>query len=284
VIIVDSSDDGKIGELASCYHSEKIKFVCSGVRVMPAAGRNIGARKAKGNVLIFLDADVIPHQNFINNVAAAYMKGYKAGCGSITLPEFQKENAVAVAQYYLQLSEYIPVGPERVKNFPVGCVVFCEKNVFVRAGGFPEIRAAEDVLFGHRINKITPLWFIPDICVAHIFREDVKGFLSNQKLLGKYAAIYRKKESKSIFLAGFLSKILFPVFYFYKCCLVANRVMHAGPVHILKLLKASRYFFLGIWHWTAGFEEGTGKLRVREFPPPSRVRKGRGMFFFFTNK
>jgi glycosyltransferase involved in cell wall biosynthesis len=260
IIVVDSSDDGKIDELIMRYKSKVIKFINSGVRVIPAKGRNIGASKAKGDLLVFLDADVIPVKDLLENIIAANGKGYKAGSGSVIMADFQGKNSIVVAQYYLQLSEYVPAGPERTMEFPVGCAVFCEKQIFFKSGGYPEIRAAEDVLLGQAINKITPIWFVPNVCVAHIFREELKGFLSNQRLLGKYAAIYRKKNSGSFFLNGGIVLVLFPLYYFYKLVLVMNRILHIGEGHFFKLAGVFPHFLLGVFFWTVGFTEGSREV------------------------
>lgn len=256
IIVVDSSDNGKFDEFKKRYEPSDIVFINSGVRVIPAIGRNIGALKAKGDILVFLDSDVIPVKDLLEKIVEANNKGYKAGSGSVIMADFQKKNSVAVAQYYLQLSEYIPSGPERTMDFPVGCAVFCEKEIFVKTGGYPEIRAAEDVLLGHAINKITPLWFVPNVCVAHIFREELKGFLDNQKLLGRYVAIYRKKNSDSFLLNGTIAILLFPLYFLYKFILVMNRILHTGNGHVIKLFSVFPHFLIGVLFWTIGFVTG----------------------------
>lgn len=259
IFVIDSSDDGKIEEIKRKYTSPKIKYIKAGVRVIPAIGRNIGASKSTGTLLVFLDADVIPINDLLASIVAAYNKGYRAGCGSVTMAEFQTNIPVVVAQYYLQLSEYIPAGPERVKEFPAGCVVFCDKDIFGKTGGYPEIRAAEDVLLGQAINKITPLWFVPSVCVAHIFREDLDGYLNNQKLLGRYVAVYRKQNSNSLLMNGVMARILFPAFYLYKLSLVMIRVLRTDKDHILKFFSVLPLFLRGLLHWTIGFIQGCQK-------------------------
>ncbi|NJK86646.1 MAG: glycosyltransferase family 2 protein [Bacteroidales bacterium] len=55
VIVVDSSDDGVTPALLEKYASEnKIVHINSGTRVMPAIQRNIGAKNAKGDLLLLL--------------------------------------------------------------------------------------------------------------------------------------------------------------------------------------------------------------------------------------
>ncbi len=193
IIVVDSSEDPEFENIVRRYETLGVCFINAGIRVMPAKGRNTGAQHATGEILIFLDSDVIPADTYFQDILNALERGYLAGGGGITAPPFQKRNPIALAQYYLQLNEYIPAGKERIKPFLPGCNLFCHKDIFRESGGFPEIRAAEDVIFGINVSKITDVWFIPDARVSHIFRLSFTSFLTNQILLENTAALYRKQ-------------------------------------------------------------------------------------------
>jgi glycosyltransferase involved in cell wall biosynthesis len=256
IIVVDSSDDGKMDLIITKYKSQQIKFINAGTRIMPAIQRNIGADAARGEILLFIDSDVKPRADLIKKVYAAYSNGCRAGCGSVVIPEFQKNNPLAISQYYLQFNEYIPVGLPCIKDFPAGCVVFCEKSIFLKVGGFPEIRAAEDVLLGLKINSITNLWFIPDAIVEHIFREVRINYYNNQILLGKYVAIYRKINTVRLPLKKMIFYGMYPIFYIYKLMRIAPRIYAAGFYHIRTLGRALPDFLKGVHYWTRGFIGG----------------------------
>ncbi|MDM7987076.1 MAG: glycosyltransferase [Smithella sp.] len=256
IIVVDSSDNDNMIGVMEKYGSEKIIFVNAGTRVKPAIGRNIGAKKAKGQLLIFLDSDVILYEHYIDSIVDAYNKGMLAGIGAIELPDFQRKNRIATAQYYLQLSEYIPAGAIRKKSMLAGCNLFCDRDIFFKVGGFPDMRAAEDIQFALGVNKFTSTWFIPRAVVAHIFREDIKGYITNQKLLGTFVGVYRSKESESFIYRGLMPVILLPAFFLYKYLLVFARVLRAGPAHLARFLRVFFYVIRGVWHWTVGMVEG----------------------------
>jgi glycosyltransferase involved in cell wall biosynthesis len=254
IIVVDSSDNGKFDSVVSKYRtSVVIKFVRSLEKLTPAKARNIGFGQAAGNLLVFLDSDVVPSPALLSLYIDAYKSGFMAGGGSVKLPEFQRNMLIPTAQYYLQCNEYIPAGEKRVKKFLSGCNFFCERNIFKNVGGFPELRASEDVLLGLALSKITKVWFIPHASVFHIFREDWKSFLSNQRLLGKYVGIYRKRLSNHFLKNRLIMIILFPVFYIAKYFRIIPRIYHAGSYHRYQFLKIIPIFSFGLLCWTLGF-------------------------------
>ena len=88
--------------------------------------------------------------------------------------------------------------------------MFCERGLFERVKGFPEIRASEDVVFGLEVSELADLWFIPDIKVLHIFRESWSSFINNQVLLGKHIIIYRKQLYETFLYKGIMPILLIP--------------------------------------------------------------------------
>jgi hypothetical protein len=162
-----------------------------------------------------------------------------------------------LAQYYLQLNEFLPVGRKKVKTFVPGCNFFCDRELFSKAGRFPDLRASEDVILGINISRFTKLWFFPDITVSHIFREDWKKYFVYQKLLGRYIAIYRKKESGRFFQKGIYPIFFAPIFFIIKCSRILPRIFRAGLIHILQFTKSLPVFLLGLTFWTVGFVQGS---------------------------
>ena len=256
ILIVDSSDDGMTENVIKKYLCEHLRIIKSGVKVMPAIQRNIGAARAAGELLIFLDSDVIPCSDLIQQFYESYKSGYYAGCGSLTIAPFQLKKRIVSAQYYLQLKDFLPAGKPRVKGFPAGASTFCSKDIFHKVGGYPEIRVAEDVIFGSSINKFTELWFFPDASAAHIFREDENGFYASQKMRGRYAALYRKKTGKMPALPSRIAVVLYPVFLLIKLYRVMVRTALTGPQNTFRLLRASSLCLAGLHHWTLGFIDG----------------------------
>ncbi len=257
VIVVDSSEDARVQTLFWPYVRRGMKQISAGVRVIPAAARNLGARMAEGDLLAFIDSDAYPTADWLERIVAAFEDGCRAGGGSILLPEFQKLRSVPAAQFYLQFNEFMETGPRRQKDFVPSCNLFCERHLFYEAGGFPMLRASEDVLFGLEVSRRVPFWFVPDAKVFHIFRESLKDYWDNQKLLGRYALVYRRRGlPRRFYYHGLWPLVLLPLFVLVKLGRISGRIFSSSPRRFLNYLRVFPVFTLGLWAWSLGFVQG----------------------------
>jgi glycosyltransferase involved in cell wall biosynthesis len=257
IIIVDSSDDNQTKQLLSVYQSEKIKIINGGIKLMPAKTRNLGVKYAKGDILAFIDSDAIAAFDWLEKIADAYEKGIKVGGGSVLLPEFQKNRILPLTQYFFQCSEFMESKNIRQKRFVPTVNMFCERQLFDKIGGFPDIRASEDVLFGLEANRFSSVWFIPQIKVFHIFRENIKGSIKNQILLGKYIIIYKRLYDKDVFYyKGLWPLLMLPLFLVVKFCRISLRIFKTNLVYVLKYLFILPFFLLTLFFWSIGFING----------------------------
>lgn len=257
VIVVDSSDDGVTRRNLSRHLSDGVRLITPGVRVMPALGRNIGANHATGDILVFLDADAVPAPDWVERILESFQKGRLAGGGSVSLPDFQDKSLWPVAQYYLQCNEWMDWGHARVKKFLPSCNLFCDKALFEKVGGFPLLRSAEDVVFGLRVSALVPMWFIPEAKVSHIFREDLKGSLKNELILGIGNLRYRRLQYPHTFYYKGVRPLLFlPGFTAIKLTRTIFRVVKTGPRSALRFLAVFPAFLLGLLFWGIGFAKG----------------------------
>lgn len=262
IIVVDSSDDFLTEEILHEYETEgKVIYINSGIRVMPAIQRNIGARNAHGDVLMFIDSDAYPDKNWAENIFKAYDEGWMAGGGSYIIPDFQKTNQLARAQYYLEFNGYTDRGKPRIKKLLPSCNLFCDKKLFLNVGGFPEIRASEDSLFGLKISKKTPMIFLPEAKMYHIFRDQVKHFYDNQILLGKYIFIYRRIHYNHFQYKNIFPYLFFPFFVIFKFFRIYIRIAFSGLNHLKDFHSSSTMFFKGLIKWGQGFLEGIQDYR-----------------------
>jgi glycosyltransferase involved in cell wall biosynthesis len=255
ILVVDSSDDGRMAAVVERFEPRGVRFLHEGRKVIPAKGRNIGAGIASGDILAFIDADAFPEAGWIDAIVSSYRSGCRAGGGSVLLPEWQAGNRIAVAQYYLQFNESILTknqSPE-IRPFLPSVNLYCDRKLFLAAGGFPDIRAAEDTLLGIRISRETPIWYDPSIKVRHIFRENRADFRGNQRLLGQYNLIFRREAYPAIWYRGFLPILLSPLIGLYKGIRILARIARAGQGHLSSLAPALPWFFEGLYFWTAGF-------------------------------
>ncbi len=256
IIVVDSSDDEMAKKYLSVLASDQIKVIALDKKTIPAESRNIGARVAKGELLCFIDSDVVLADDWLKEILLAYQQGCRAGGGAIGIAEFQKNNTTALAQLYLQFNEYLNGNAYVQKLFVPSCNMFCERKLFEQVGGFPNIRASEDTLFFLQLQSKTSVYFVPQAKCRHIFREGWEGFLRNQFLLGKYVSIYRRQYYKSIIYKGIVPILLSPAFLTIKFLRIVVRIIGAGSPYFFSFLKSSPVFVIGFIWWSAGFIYG----------------------------
>ena len=262
IIIVDSSDDAVTKEVLERRVVPNVRIISAGTRVMPAVGRNLGAKNPGGDILLFLDSDTCLEKDYIEKVASVCETGARAGGGAILLPDFQRNKLMPLVQYFLQCNEFIDVGGTRKKRFIPSCNVFCERALFEKVGGFPEIRAAEDVMFCLNLIQHEPFWFLPQAKVYHIFREDLGSFFANQALLGEYVLRYRRLAyPEKFYYRGYFAVVFTPAFLVIKFCLITLRILRSRWEYIGKYLVTLPVFLVGLLAWGAGFARGAFRER-----------------------
>lgn len=151
IIVADanSSDNTKkIAELSGC------KVVKGG---LPAIGRNNGAKKTKGDMLLFLDSDVILHDRNFLKKSLKHFKRKKLGIQYNALLPISRKIIDHVMHFvsnqYLKIMQYIkPMGG--------GACIFVKKEIFDRVKGFDKnLMIGEDHNFIERCTKISKFRF-----------------------------------------------------------------------------------------------------------------------------
>ncbi|MEI6288413.1 MAG: glycosyltransferase [bacterium] len=135
IIVADAGSTDKTREIAK-------KFGCRVVGGgMPAIGRNMGAKEAQGEFLLFLDGDVILSRNFLSQVI--YEMEAKeidaASCGVVPLSEKMIDFILhEVVNAYISVTQYF------YPHAPGFCIII-KKSLHDKIGGFNEtLRLAED--------------------------------------------------------------------------------------------------------------------------------------------
>jgi glycosyltransferase involved in cell wall biosynthesis len=152
-IVVDSNSPDNTNAIAKNYADKVINIKHRGV----SKARNIGAQKAKGEILLFLDADTLLDSNFITEMCESFadsnvvgVSGAVAGLERLGLLgdlfkfiHYELMNKIAALTAHLGFP-----------FFPTVCCA-CRKSVFHEIGGFDEgLAVAEDLVFSRRMGKI----------------------------------------------------------------------------------------------------------------------------------
>lgn len=140
---------------------------------LPARGRNNGARFAKGEWLLFLDADVILPPDFLEKTMAEIEKSNFSVASCLVYPLSDKR----IDRFLLGVTNLYT---QAVKNFfphAPGFCIFCKKEVHQLVGGFDEkIKLGEDIDYVFRSSKISNFGLLNTIRVpVSVRRLDKDG-------------------------------------------------------------------------------------------------------------
>ena len=144
VIVADAGSMDGTAELAQ---SRGAQVVRGG---MPAIGRNAGAHAAEGNLLLFLDADVLPPPDFIACVLEEFEhKEYDvATCFIAALEENPLDRMICMGTnlYFRIIQPLSPHAP--------GFCILSKRNAHEKIGGFDESLAlSEDIDYARRAKR-----------------------------------------------------------------------------------------------------------------------------------
>lgn len=157
IIVVDNgSSDSTIQTVLNFYKSSSLNLR---VERCPKRGvsraKNLGAQKAKGKYLIFIDADNTVRPDFLSTISLKHSKGELAG----TIRLLSNKN-LSFGYIVFILLEVTKVALKR----PFG-KSFMSKDVFKMAGGFnEEIQLGENVDFLLRVKKVLKSKYNKDLC------------------------------------------------------------------------------------------------------------------------
>jgi len=149
IIVSDSKSKDKTIKIAKKYAD---KVIVIDKRTV-GAGRNAGADAARGEILVFLDADTIPMYNFLRIVEQTF-KDKKTIAASCPILPSSYNNIELIGTWLL--NSFLLRTSIKIKKpvFATICFV-CRKDAFEKAGKFDEnLKVIEDIEFSTRLRKI----------------------------------------------------------------------------------------------------------------------------------
>ena len=153
VLVVDDCSCDTTPRIAEQYG---VRYIRSAKRRGPANARNIGARNATGDILVFIDADVVLQPTSLQMIAEDFERSpeisgvFGSYDDSPDCPNFFSQYKNLIHHYIHQASR------ESASTFWAGCGAM-RKSVFEQFGGFDAARykepTIEDVALGMEITR-----------------------------------------------------------------------------------------------------------------------------------
>jgi glycosyltransferase involved in cell wall biosynthesis len=176
VILVDDGSTDRSAAIASTF---PVEIVPTQGRIGPAAGRNLGAKAARGEILFFIDSDVMLRPDSLRNLATAFEDTtLDAACG-VQTAEMRHQNLAS--QYknlwmrwtYLRQTGQVPL------FYTTAAAI--RRAAFEGVGGFDEGYATpnvEDTAFGQKLARGGhSVRVLPPLEVEHVKRYSLVGML-----------------------------------------------------------------------------------------------------------
>ncbi len=158
------------------YRTSGVGYPISVVRLTrnrgPAAARNAAVKKARGDILVFLDADVICYRDTLERIAKKFKTDPDLTAITGVWDKHQHTNAFfpqfkAMRDWSYWINERESDGYYYLFSTRIAAI---RRDVFLRLGGFNEaFRQMEDVEFTYRIAKRYAIIFAPEVRVHHEF-------------------------------------------------------------------------------------------------------------------
>lgn len=170
IVVDDSSTDGS----AERWRERGIEVIRLTARRGPAAARNLGASRARAEVILFVDSDVVVRTDTLTRVAAFFRERKRAAA---LFGSYDDEPAAEnfISQHKNLFHHYVHQrSQERAATFWAGCGAI-RREVFTASGGFDEKRystpSIEDIELGYRLRrKGFTIFLDKDLQVKHLKR------------------------------------------------------------------------------------------------------------------
>jgi GT2 family glycosyltransferase len=180
IIVVD---DGSTDGTAAAAQELGARVLATGRRSGPAAARNIGAREAKGDILWFVDSDIIVQDGAVRPVARAlgdddYIAVFGSYDDAPPARNFLSQYKNLVHHHYHQ------IGRGDATTFWAGCGAV-RKEAFMSVGGFDAARyprpSIEDIEFGYRLRAAgARIRLDPTLQGTHLKVWQLRGLLTTE--------------------------------------------------------------------------------------------------------
>jgi GT2 family glycosyltransferase len=249
IIVVDDGSTDATRALAESKNARVISQPNRGA----AAARNAGARAARGEIVLFLDADCVPGARWIAAMIAPFADAEIVGAGGM-----KQTRQTGIIPRFIQMEfddRYNRVRQHRYIDFIDSGTAAYRRDAFLKHAGFDtSLLDAEDVDLSYRLSEQgRKMKFAPDAIVYCIHPESVFEYLRRKHTYARWRAfVYRRYPRKIAYdsrtpqtqklqsaLAGFLPLALVAAIFWREALWIAGA--------LVLLLLATTLPFVARW-------------------------------------
>lgn len=221
IIVVDDGSSDRTREIVSSF--KKVKLI-EGQHKGPGFSRNLGSSKAKGEILIFVDADMFFDKDYLKNLTKPIIDKKCIG----TEERFQKASNMDNV-WSRCWGSYVKGYPDKIKKGNVFRAIL--KSEFVRMGGFdPKYGYADDLTFYYKYGVKSNL--VDNAICYHKNPSNLKEIYKQSRWIG--ASLNNNYKILSVPVINYLIAIaLVPMFLFIVPYLSVYKSLSRGHYTLL---------------------------------------------------
>lgn len=245
IVVDDGSTDGTeslMKEITSQFEGN-LNYVFIPKQANSAAVRNIGAQKAGGEILIFIDSDCITHSGWLRNIVKMF-DNQKIGCVGGSELAYPVESLFGKCCSFSVTSPFTTGGirgkrgVKLGKYYPRSFNMAIPVKVFRELNGFNEnFKHSHDIEIGCRIKEQGyDLVYAPDAIVYHRRPDTITN---NFKQLFRMASF-------RIAVSIVHKVVLEPIYFLPSTVLIAGLILSIGSFFSETSVSLTKWFYLGI--------------------------------------
>jgi glycosyltransferase involved in cell wall biosynthesis len=269
IVVDDGSTDGS-WDLARSFGARVV--VNKRPKGGPALARNLGVHFAKGDILFFIDADVLVKPNTLTRVAAIMEDNTIAAC--IGSYDDQPIEQNFLSQYRNLLHHFThQQSNSEAATFWSGCGAI-RRHLFIESGGFNALFARpsiEDIELGYRLrakghriclDKALQVGHMKKWTVSTMLTTDIRDraipwarlILAEGAILNDLNLALSQRLSSAVALIGLFFLLISPIFpvSLLVCgfAIVALLLLNRQFYRFLQDKRGTRFVLLALpWHW-----------------------------------
>jgi GT2 family glycosyltransferase len=241
-------DDGSRDRTRAVAQRGDVRILCGAGRG-PAAARNIGARCARGDILVFLDADTMPRPGWLSEMLAPFadplviaVKGRYHTQQRGLVPRFAQ---LEFEDKYARLER-----AARIDFVDTGTAAY-RRDAFLESGGFDEafaVPSAEDVELAFRLSAAGARFvFNPRAGVWHRHAETLPAYLLKKLRYGIFRVEVYRRHPRKTFGDSYTPPVMAVQIGLVACSWMLGALLAARPRRAVRWALAGA---LGAFGWS----------------------------------
>jgi len=220
IIVVDDGSNDETALLVKQFRNVRLIMQPNSG---PAAARNNGVKQAKGEIIVFMDADCVAKREFLQEIVKPFKNGNIAGVQG-SYKTRQKEIIARITQ--LEIEERYEKMKKRIYIDHIGSYAAAyRRNIFLGEAGFDTSfpkASGEDTEFSYRLSsKGHKLQFNPNAVVEHTHPSTLLQYLKVNFVRGFFRIGVYKKHTWKIVDDSYSSRLLKLQIIFFLPTLIA---------------------------------------------------------------